>query len=88
MPMVPWCRYAVPHRMVCSFGCLRVRMEASPSPVYGAALLMRFGFTPIRGSNPRASATEQALCRTGKVPAAVSLIISAPVGTVLAHSAA
>src|SRR5580704_2961632 len=31
--------------------------EASPSPVYGAALLMRFGFTPIRGSNPRASAT-------------------------------
>ncbi len=30
--------------------------EASPSPVYGAALLMRFGFTPIRGSNPRASA--------------------------------
>ena len=30
--------------------------EASPSPVYGAALLMRFGFAPIRGSNPRASA--------------------------------
>ena len=32
------------------------RREASPSPVYGAALLMRFGFAPIRGSNPRASA--------------------------------
>src|SRR5215813_2021169 len=31
-------------------------MEASPSPVYGAALLMRFGLAPIRGSNPRASA--------------------------------
>ena len=46
--------------------------EASPSPVYGAALLMRFGFTPIRGSNPRASAPEQALCRTGKVPGFVS----------------
>ena len=30
--------------------------EASPSPVYGAALLMRFGFAAIRGSNPRASA--------------------------------
>ena len=30
--------------------------EASPSPVYGAALLMRFGLTPIPGSNPGASA--------------------------------
>jgi hypothetical protein len=28
---------------------------------------MRFGFTPIRGSNPRASAVEQALCRAAKV---------------------
>src|ERR1700685_4046349 len=31
-------------------------MEDSPSPVYGAALLMRFGSDPIRGSNPRSSA--------------------------------
>ena len=30
--------------------------EASPSPVYGAALLMRFGLIPIPGSNPGASA--------------------------------
>jgi hypothetical protein len=36
------------------------------------SLLMRFGFTPIRGSNPRASATEQALRRTGEVPAPMS----------------
>src|SRR5690606_21465718 len=35
----------------------RASLEASPSLVYGAALLMRFGLTPIRGSNPRASAT-------------------------------
>jgi hypothetical protein len=53
--------------------------EASPSPVYGAALLMRFGFAPIRGSNPRASAREQALCRPGKVPVPMSVIITAPV---------
>ena len=33
------------------------RREASPSPVYGAALLMRLGFAPFRGSNPRASAS-------------------------------
>src|SRR5664280_2912501 len=32
------------------------RKEASPSPVYGAALLMRFGLIPIPGSNPGASA--------------------------------
>ena len=31
-------------------------LEASPSPVYGAALLMRFGSKPIEGSNPSASA--------------------------------
>lgn len=30
--------------------------EDSPSPVYGAALLMRLGLTPFRGSNPRSSA--------------------------------
>ena len=36
-------------------------MEASPSPVYGAALLMRLGFTPLPGSNPGASAAAQAL---------------------------
>ena len=35
-------------------GC--VVLEDSPSPVYGAALLMRFGSDPIRGSNPRSSA--------------------------------
>ncbi len=35
-----------------------VVQEASPSPVYGAALLMRLGFAPFRGSNPRASATD------------------------------
>jgi hypothetical protein len=55
--------------------------EASPSPVYGAALLMRFGFAPIRGSNPRASAIpEQALRRPGGVPALFSetlLVLSA-----------
>jgi hypothetical protein len=33
-----------------------VRVEDSPSPVYGAALLMRLGFTALRGSNPRSSA--------------------------------
>ena len=33
-----------------------VVLEDSPSPVYGAALLMRFGSDPIRGSNPRSSA--------------------------------
>src|SRR5205823_2296685 len=34
----------------------RVRLEDSPSPVYGAALLMRLGVTTLRGSNPRSSA--------------------------------
>ena len=38
---------------------LQNSVEASPSPVYGAALLMRFGFIPIEGSNPSASATER-----------------------------
>src|SRR5260370_29240528 len=65
--------------------------EASPSPVYGAALLMRFGFAPIRGSNPRASAREQALCRPGKVPVFVSVIITAAIwhslGTLSGRSA-
>jgi hypothetical protein len=45
----------------------------------GKGLLMRFGFAPIRGSNPRASATEQALCRIGKVPGLMSVIIPASV---------
>ena len=55
--------------------------EASPSPVYGAALLMRFGFAPIRGSNPRASAAaDQALCQIGGVPALLSVIIFASCG--------
>lgn len=35
-------------------------VEASPSLVYGAALLMRFGVTPIPGSNPGASALYKA----------------------------
>src|SRR3974377_719642 len=56
-----------------------VRVEDSPSPVYGAALLMRLGFTPLRGSNPRSSALDQALCPTGEVPAFVSVIIRPPV---------
>ena len=33
-----------------------VRVEDSPSPVYGAALLMRLGGNTLRGSNPRSSA--------------------------------
>jgi hypothetical protein len=56
--------------------------EASPSPVYGAALLMRFGFAAIRGSNPRASAREQGLCQNGRVPGFVSVII---MGFLLGH---
>jgi hypothetical protein len=48
-------RCSAPH--VSGSGHGHVRMEASPSPVYGAALLMRLGFTPFRGSNPRASAS-------------------------------
>src|SRR4029077_17638227 len=36
-----------------------VRMEDSPSPVYGAALLMRLGVTNLRGSNPRSSAARR-----------------------------
>jgi hypothetical protein len=59
-----------------------VRVEDSPSPVYGAALLMRLGLTPFRGSNPRSSAGgqagEQALCPAGEVPACVSVSISTP----------
>jgi hypothetical protein len=35
-----------------------VRMEDSPSPVYGAALLMRLGREALRGSNPRSSASD------------------------------
>jgi hypothetical protein len=35
---------------------------------------MRFGFAPIRGSNPRASASDQALCRDGRAPAFLSVI--------------
>jgi hypothetical protein len=40
-------------------GC--VVLEDSPSPVYGAALLMRFGSDPIRGSNPRSSAERRSM---------------------------
>ena len=36
-----------------------VRVEDSPSPVYGAALLMRLGVTTLRGSNPRSSAARR-----------------------------
>ena len=54
-----------------------VRVEDSPSPVYGAALLMRLGLTPLRGSNPRSSAGDQALCPAGEVPAFVSAAIPA-----------
>ena len=46
----------------------RVRVEDSPSPVYGAALLMRLGFTALRGSNPRSSALTSSFarkCRSG-----------------------
>ncbi len=39
-------------------------MEASPSPVYGAALLMRFGLKPIPGSNPGASANGSRFVKT------------------------
>jgi hypothetical protein len=63
-------RCSAPH--VCGSGRGRVRMEASPSPVYGAALLMRFGLAPIRGSNPRASAIDQALRPAAGVPGVVS----------------
>ncbi len=35
-------------------------MEASPSPVYGAALLMRLGREALPGSNPGASAKRAA----------------------------
>ena len=42
--------------------------EASPSPVYGAALLMRLGFAPFRGSNPRASAPGQGACPEAQAP--------------------
>src|SRR6201996_3142612 len=37
----------------------RVWLEDSPSPVYGAALLMRLGVTTLRGSNPRSSAARR-----------------------------
>jgi hypothetical protein len=51
-------------------------MEDSPSPVYGAALLMRFGSDPIRGSNPRSSAR---LCSRAFGPLPLSLYL--PGGT-------
>ena len=54
------CRLALPGQRRNRYPVSRPhgRREASPSPVYGAALLMRFGFAPIRGSNPRASARQ------------------------------
>src|SRR5580692_10270641 len=59
-------------------GC--VVLEDSPSQVYGAALLMRFGSDPIRSSNLRASAQQ-----TGSFPrgfralgAAGFVVIQAP----------
>ena len=60
-----------------------VRVEDSPSPVYGAALLMRLGLAALRGSNPRSSAGDQALCRVGEVPGSASVIISSEYGTLL-----
>ncbi len=50
----------------------------SPTGVFAGVrgLLMRFGFAPIRGSNPRASAADQPLRRAGEVPAVVSVIIN------------
>jgi hypothetical protein len=41
-------------------------MEDSPSPVYGAALLMRLGVTTLRGSNPRSSAARRPSPGTGR----------------------
>ena len=41
-----------------------LRMDAT-------ALLMRFGSDPIRGSNPRSSAPDQALRESGEVPVLV-----------------
>ena len=35
---------------------------------------MRFGFTPIRGSNPRASAPDQGLCAAAQSPWFTSVI--------------
>ena len=59
-----------------------MRLEDSPSPVYGAALLMRFGFTPIRGSNPRSSASA---ARRLQELTDDELIARAPAKTSLSH---
>ena len=53
-----------------------MRMEASPSPVYGAALLMRFGSDPIRGSNPRSSAETVNYGRQASPPSPLSAVSS------------
>jgi len=50
----------------------RIRLRASY--MWAKGLLMRFGFAPIRGSNPRASANDQPLCCDGRAPAVVSVI--------------
>src|ERR1700712_2804144 len=52
--------------------------EASPSLVYGAALLMRFGLTPIPGSNPGASAAAPSA-------AVVTTEVHAPVAQRIEH---
>src|SRR6185437_4205910 len=52
LPSTAGYRYADRHRALSG----RAVLEDSPSPVYGAALLMRFGSDPIQGSNPRSSA--------------------------------
>src|SRR5258708_37482957 len=57
-------------------------LEDSPSPVYGAALLMRLGGDPFRSSHLRSSAPHQALRSAGEVPSASLGVISPPV---LAH---
>src|SRR5487761_541993 len=55
-------------------GC--VVLEDSPSPVYGAALLMRFGSDPIRGSNPRSSAEAVSYGREASPPSPLPAVSS------------
>src|ERR1700736_657948 len=53
-----------------------VVLEDSPSPVYGAALLMRFGSDPIRGSNPRSSSETVNYGRQASPPSPLSAVSS------------
>ncbi len=45
--------------------------EKQPAATTGNGLLMRFGFTPIRGSNPRASAFDLGVRRNRRAPCLV-----------------